>query len=149
MTQVIDTRLDVTELAVYLEKVKEIPTVSKLMAGVYLRDFIVGLDIAGQLLAKAIQMDIKAKSALEHAEAIAFLENAAEYLETKKIKWSAEAAKKYIDIDPDVMKAKDAKARTEALVALLKNKHAILRMSHDSLKKIIYGDSYMTPFEGM
>ena len=89
------------------------------------------------------------KSALEQAEAIAYLDNAAEYLQQRNIKDSSEARKRYVDVDSGVISAKDNKARTEALVSLLKNKLSILRQSHDDLKKILYGDSHMTGYEGM
>lgn len=141
--------IDVSQLTTYLDKVKDIPSVSKLMAGAYLRDFIVGQDVAGQMLAKAVQADIKAKARLEQAEAIAYLDKAADYLRERNIKDSSEARKRYVDVDQGVLEAKDNKARTEALVSLLKNKLSILRQSHDDLKKIAYGDQYMTPYEGM
>jgi hypothetical protein len=132
-----------------LDKAKKIASVSKMMAGVYLQDLIVGQDIAGQMLAKAIQADIKAKSKLDEMEAIAYLDKASEYLKERNIKDSSEARKRYVDVDSDVIAAKDNKAKTEALVALLKNKLNVLKMSHDDLKKITYGDSSMTQFEGM
>jgi hypothetical protein len=141
--------IDVTQLSIYLDKANKIATVSKMMAGVALQDLIKGQDIAGQLLAKAIREDAKAKAKLEHAEAIAYLENAPDYLVSKGIKYSAEACKRYVDLDETVMAAKDHKAKTEALVVLMKNKHSILRMAHDDLKKIIYGDQHMTGYEGM
>lgn len=141
--------LDVTALAAYLEKVKDIATINKMMGASYLRDFIEGQDIAGALLAKAVQADIKAKAALEQAEAIAYLDKASEYLKLNNIKDSSEARKRYVDIDPDVIAAKENKAKTEALVALIKNKLSVLRQAHDDLKKILYGDQYMTPYEGM
>lgn len=141
--------VDVTALATYLEKVKEIASVSKMMGAVYLRDFIIAQDIAGQMVAKAVQADIKAKTKLEQAESIAYLDKASDYLLSKNIKDSSEARKRYVDIDPDVIAAKDGKAKTEALVALLKNKLSIFRQSHDSLKKILYGDQHSTGYEGM
>jgi hypothetical protein len=143
------SQLDITQLSIYLDKAKKIASVSKMMAGVYLQDLIVGQDIAGQMLAKAIQADIKAKSKLDEMEAIAYLDKASEYLKERNIKDSSEARKRYVDVDSDVIAAKDNKAKTEALVALLKNKLNVLKMSHDDLKKITYGDSNMTQFEGM
>lgn len=141
--------IDITTLAIYLDKVREIASVSKMMGAVYLRDFIIGQDVAGVLLAKAVQADIKAKARLEQAESIAYLDNAAEYLQARNIKDSSEARKRYIPVDEGVIKASDDKARTEALVSLLKNKLSILRQSHDDLKKILYGDQHMTQYEGM
>jgi hypothetical protein len=141
--------IDITTLAIYLDKVREIASVNKMMGAVYLRDFIIGQDVAGVLLAKAVQADIKAKARLEQAESIAYLDNAAEYLQARNIKDSSEARKRYIPVDEGVIKASDDKARTEALVSLLKNKLSILRQSHDDLKKILYGDQHMTQYEGM
>ena len=141
--------IDVGQLATYLNKVSEIASVSKMMGAVYLRDFIQGQDVAGQLVAKAVQADIKAKARLERAEAIAYLDKAGDYLASKQIKDSSEARKRYIDIDDAVITAKDHKASTEAMVLLFKNKLSILRQAHDDLKKILYGDQHMTGYEGM
>jgi hypothetical protein len=142
-------RVDISTLAIYLDKARKFASVSKMMAGVYLQDLIIGQDVAGQLLAKAIQADIRAKARLEEAESIAYLDKASEYLRQRSVKDTSEARKMYIPIDPDVKKAQDDKGQTEALVSLLKNKLSILRMSHDDLKKITYGDQHMTNFEGM
>lgn len=141
--------IDVTRLAVYLDKVREIASINKMMGATYLRDFIEGQDVAGQLVARAVQADLKAKSRLEQAEAIAYLDYASDYLKSKGIKDSSEARKRYVDIDEGVLEAKDKKAQTEALVSLMKNKLSVLRQAHDDLKKILYGDSHMTGYEGM
>lgn len=141
--------VDITRLATYLSKVKEIASINKMMGATYLRDFIEGQDVAGQLLAKAVQEDIKAKAKLEQAEAIAYLDYASDYLKSKNIKDSSEARKRYVDIDDGVIAAKEHKAKTEALVSLMKNKLSVLRQSHDDLKKILYGDSNGTQWEGM
>ena len=141
--------IDIGSLAVYLGKVKEIASINKMMGATYLRDFIVGQDVAGQLLAKAIREDAKAKARLEQAEAVAYLDYASDYLKSKQIKDSSEARKRYVDVDMHVIEAKDHKAKTEALVSLMKNKLSVLRQAHDDLKKIMYGDSHMTGYEGM
>lgn len=141
--------IDVTQLAGYLAKIKDIASINKMMGATYLRDFIEGQDVAGVLLARAIREDAKAKAKLEHAESIAYLDRASDYLASKGIKYSSEAAKRYIDIDEDVLRAKDNKAQTEALVCLMKNKLSVLRQGHDDVKKILYGDSHMTGYEGM
>jgi hypothetical protein len=120
-----------------------------MMAPVYLRDFILGQDVAATLLAKAVQADNKAKAALEFAESTAYLENAKAYLDARGIKDTSEARKQYVNVDPAVVQAKDQKAMTEAMVVLLKSKLSELRQSHDTLKKITYGDNSMTPYEGM
>lgn len=142
-------RVDITQLATYVNKIQELSSVNKMMAPVYLRDFIVGQDVAANLLAKAMQADSRAKAQVEYAESIAYLEKAREYLDSKQIKDTSEARKQYVNIDADVRKAKDDKARTEALVSLLKGKLSQLRQAHDDLKKIAYGDQNMTPYEGM
>jgi hypothetical protein len=149
MSELLDKPLDITHLATYTNKIGEVASVSKMMAPVYLRDFIIGQDIATTLLARAVQADAKAKARLEYVESIAYLENAGTYLESKSIKESSEARKRYVDIDPDVVAAKDSKARTEALVVLLKGKLSELRQAHDDLKRIAYSDPHMTAYEGM
>lgn len=141
--------IDISQLATYLDKAGQIASISKMMVGVYLQDLIKGQDIANALLAKAIQADIKAKSRLDYVESMAYLDKAGDYLHSKGIKDSSEARKRYVDIDDEVMAAKDKKAQTEALVVLLKGKANVLRQSHDDLKKLHYGDQYMTGYEGM
>lgn len=142
-------RVDVTRLATYVNKIQELAAINKLLAPAYLRDMIVGQDVAANLLAKAIQADSRAKTSLERAEAIAYLDNAREYLESKKIKDTSEARKQYVNIDSDVLNAKEQRARTEAMVVYLKSVLSQLRQAHDDLKKITYGDSNMTQYEGM
>jgi hypothetical protein len=148
MGELTDT-LDVTRLINYVNKVHELSTVNKLMAPAYLKDMIVGQDVAANLLAKAIQADSRAKTSLERAEAIAYLDRAKDYLETKGIKDTSEARKQYVNIDSDVLNAKDQRSKTEALVVYLKSVLSELRQAHDDLKKITYGDNNMTPYEGM
>lgn len=141
--------LDVTRLAEYVNKIQELSSVTKMMAPVYLRDFIIGQDVAANLLARAISADSKAKAQLEYAESIAYLEKAKDYLESKGIKDTSEARKQYVNVDQDVTAAKDKRAQTEALVSLMKSKLSQLRQAHDDLKKIAYGEQNLTPYEGM
>lgn len=141
--------IDVTALAQYLQKVGQLSSVNKMMGPTLLKEFIEGQDVAGAMLAKAIREDGRMKAKLDQAKAIAYLDRSAEYLESKNFKLTDESRKKYVDIDPDVMEASDNKAQTEALVMLLKNKLSILRQAHDDLKKILYNDQQMTPWEGM
>lgn len=141
--------VDVTRLAHYVNKIGELASVTKLMAPVYLQDMIMGQDVAANLLAKAIKIDSQAKAKLEYAESIAYLERAADYLASKSIKDSSEAKKQYVNIDPDVVKAKDHKAQTEALVVLIKSRLSELRQCHDDLKKITYDKGNDTQWEGM
>jgi hypothetical protein len=141
--------LDVSDLVKYSNKIKDIGSINKMMAPVYLRDFIEAQDLVGNMLAKAIQADGRAKAKLEQAESIAYLDNAAEYLTSKGIKDTSEARKQYVARDQDVLRTSEEKAKTEALVAFLKNKLSVFRQAHDDCKKIAYGDQHMTPFEGM
>ena len=141
--------IDVTTLARYLEKVGQLSSINKMMGPAYLKDFIEGQDVAGQMLARAIREDGKMKARLDQARAIAYLDRASEYLKSKDIKVTDKSREAYVDIDDDVIAAMDNKAQTEALVVLLKNKLSVLRQAHDDLKKILYGDPHMTPWEGM
>ena len=143
------TSVDITSLAQYLEKVKDLSSINKMMGPTYLKYFIEGQDVAGSMLAKAVQSDIKAKAHLDKVESIAYLDKAADYLKERGIKDSSEARKRYVDVDPEVLEAKDHKAKTEALVHLLKSKLSVLRQSHDALKKILYADQSGTAWEGM
>lgn len=149
MTTLPEKVVDITRLATYTNKIQELSSVTKMMAPVYLRDFIIGQDIAMNLLAKAIQADGQAKAKLEYASSIAYLERAKAFLDAKGIKDTSEARKQYVDIDQDVVSAKDNKARTEALVVLLKGKVSELKQAHDDLKKFTYADPNMTEYEGM
>lgn len=142
-------RIDVTKLVKYDEMTENIHAVTKLMAPSYLRTFIEAQDIATTMLAKAIKEDSMAKAKLDHARAIAYLERSSEYLEAKNIKVTDESRKRYVDIDEDVMKALEHKSATEAIVVFLKGKVSKYRQAHDDTKKITYGDSNMTNWEGM
>jgi hypothetical protein len=142
-------KVDITRLVTYVNKVQELSTINKLLAPAYLRDMIVGQDVAANLLAKAMQADSRAKAKLDYVESIAYLEKASEYLDKHGIKDTSEARKQYINVDPDVVAAKDIKASTEALVYLIRSRQSELRQAHDDLKKIVYGDQNLTPYEGM
>lgn len=141
-------QVDITLLATYLKKASEISKVSKAMSGVYLQDLVIGQDVANTLLAKAINEDLKAKSALDYSESVAYLEKASDFLTSRKIKDSSEARKRYVDIDVDVLSAKDRRAKTEALVSLLKGKCNVLRQAHDDLKKLHFSDQYGSSYAG-
>lgn len=141
--------LDVTKIAEYSKKLKDIGSISKMMAPMYLRDFILAYDVTNNLYSNAIRCDIMAQTALDTAKSIAYLDNARVYLEQRQIKDTSEARKQYIDLDADVIAAADVKARTAALVQLLRNKLQEFRMAHDDVKKMTYGDAYLSPDEGM
>jgi hypothetical protein len=149
MSDLPQQRLDITQLAQYVNKIGELASVTKLMAPVFLQDMIIGQDVAANLLAKAIKADSQARAKLEYVESIAYLEKSRDYLESKQIKDTSEARKQYVNIDPDVVKAKDAKAQTEAVVVLIKSRLSELRQCHDDLKKITYDKGTDTQWEGM
>jgi hypothetical protein len=140
--------IDVSKLVEYSRKIKDIGSLNHMMAPAYLRDFIMAYDYTNSMLSVAVRCDAEASSHLDSVKAIAYLDRAGEYLESKGIKDSAESRKRYVDIDEDVIKAQDIRAKTTALVVFLKNKLQAFRMAHDDVKKMVYGDSYQTPNEG-
>jgi hypothetical protein len=140
--------IDVTKIAEYSRKLKDIGSITKMMAPMYLRDFILAYDATNTLYASAIRCDIMAATAFDTAKSIAYLDNARAYLEARNIKDTAEARKQYVDVDADVIAAADTKAKTAALVQLLRNKLQEFRMAHDDVKKMTYGDGYSSPEEG-
>ena len=141
--------VDVTLLVKYTQKIKDIGSLQKMMAPLYLKDFIEAMDVSSTMLSAAVRLDLDAETKLKQSESIAFLDRAGDYLKDKGIKDSAEARKKYIDIDTDVLVAKNEKARTAALVVFLKNKVQQFRLAHDDVKKISYGDQQLSNWEGM
>lgn len=142
------TSIDVTKLAEYSRKISEIGSLNKMMAPNYLRDFINAMDLTSDLLSKATKMNLDAKSELEKSRAIAYLEKAEDYCTEKEIKMSNGVREMYVDLDDDVIAAKDKYAATEALVTFLKNKYQAFRCAHDDVKKISFNDTQGTGFEG-
>ena len=144
------TAIDVTEIIEYSNKIKEIGRgFNKMTAPLFIRDFSVAYDITSNLFFEATKKDMKASAALEMAESIAYLENAGDYLKTKGIKDTADARKRYIPLDPGVIQAQDLKAETAAVLAFLKCKLQEFRSAIECVKKIAYGDNFMSPDEGM
>jgi len=141
-------KIDITCLVRYSNKIRDIGSLSKMQASTYMQDFISAIDMTNLMLMNAIKLDLDAKSILSTTESIAYLDRASDYLKSKEIRDSDSAKKMYVNIDPDVVSAKDTKARTEALVAFLKNKLQVFRFCHDDVKKIGYADQQMTNFEG-
>lgn len=142
------TSIDVTKLAEYSRKISEIGSLNKMLAPNYLRDFINAMDLTSDLLSKATKLNLDAKSELEKHRAIAYLETAEDYCKQKDIKMSNGVREMYVDIDPNVIAAKDKYAATEALVTFLKNKYQAFRCAHDDVKKISFNDTQGTGFEG-
>ena len=122
-----------------------------MLAPMYIRDFIVAFDLTNSLLARAVRTDLRADSFLKQSEAIAYLDRAGPFLKEKGIKDTAEARKRYVPMDPDVLTAHDAKARTAAMLVFLKNKLSEFRYAYDAVKKIAYSNDYNhnTDYEGM
>lgn len=142
------TSVDVTRLAEYSQKISEIGNLNKIMAANYLRDFINAMDLCSDLLSKAVKINLDAKSELEKTRAIAYLEKSEDYCKEKEIKMTNGVREMYVDIDPDVIAAKDKYAATEALVTFLKNKYQAFRCAHDDVKKISFNEVQGTGFEG-
>jgi len=144
--------LDMTRVIEFTRKIQDISKgFNTQLAPIYLRDFIIAYDLTNALLAKAVRTDLRADAFLKQVESIAYMDNAHEYLEQRGIKDTAEARKRYVPIDPDVMKAQDTKARTAAMVVFLKNKLFEFRLAHDDVKKIAYSSDYNhnTEYEGI
>jgi hypothetical protein len=139
---------DITAIIKYSQKIEQIGLgFNKMTAPLYIRDFSVAYDVTSNMFFEAIRKDMEAGNALELAESLAYLENATSYLETKGIKDTAEARKKYVALDIGVQKAATEKAKTAALVAFLKCKLSEFKTAIESVKKIAYGDLYMTQDE--
>ncbi len=119
-----------------------------MMAPQYLRDFILGYDVTNAMLSTAVRCEIEAKTALDRAKAIAYLDRAGDYCKKNDIKISNGVREQYVELDDDVAEAKSTYAKTVALVTFLKNKLYEFRMAHDDVKKMVYSDSYQTPNEG-
>jgi len=150
--QVIESNLDSIDLkhiAAFSRKLSDIGQgFNKMMAPVYLRDFIIAYDVSSVMHAKAVQAELNAKAALDTAEAIAYLDRAPDYFKVKGEKPTVESRKAYVALDPDVQRAKDIYARAQALSLLLRNKVQEFRFAIDAVKKLSE-DGYMTPWEGM
>jgi hypothetical protein len=140
--------LDVTKLVFYTEKIKEIGELNKMMAPQYLRDFINAMDLTSSMLSKATKANLDAKSTLEKMKAIAYLDKAEDYCKEKNIKMSNGIREAYVDLDEDVIKAKEQFNASEAMCVFLKNKYQAFRCAHDDVKKISFNDTQGTGFEG-
>lgn len=143
--------LDIGNLLRYNQKLEDLTKgANTIQAPMYLRDFILAYDEANVLLAKAMRYLGQAESELKTAESIAYMDNAKDYLNSKDIKDSSEARKRYIPLDPDVQKAEKIKALAESVVQFIKNKMQVYRLAHDDVKKIAYAnDNNNSPYEGM
>lgn len=140
--------IDVTKLSEYTKKISEIANLNKMMAPAYLRDFINAMDMTSSMLSKAVKSNLDAKSELEKFKAVAYLDKAEDYCKAKGIKMSNGVREAFVDLDEDVIRAKDKFAATEAMVTFLKNKYQAFRCAHDDVKKISFNEVQGTAFEG-
>jgi len=140
--------IDVTKLVHYTEKIKDIGSLNKMLAPNYLRDFIMAMDLTSSMLSRAVQSNLNAKSDLERAKAIAYLDRAPDYCKEKGLKLSNGVCEMYVDLDEDVNSAKERFAASEAMVTFLKNKYQAFRCAHDDIKKISFNEVQGTGFEG-
>lgn len=142
--------LDMTRVVEYTHKIQDISKgFNTSLAPIYLRDFILAIDVTNGLLASAIRTHARAEAYAKQMEAIAFMDNAKVEIEQRGLRDSAEARKRYVPMDPAVIEAHEAKAKTEAMVVFLKNKLQEFRLAHDDVKKIAYSNEYNTEYEGM
>lgn len=140
--------IDVTRLAEYTKKISDIGSMNKMLAPNYLRDFINAMDMTSSMLSKAVKINIESKTQLDKVRAIAYLDKSEEYCRTNNIKMSNGVREAYVDLDEDVIKAKDILAASEAMVTFLKNKHQAFRCAHDDVKKMVYDTNKDTNWEG-
>lgn len=141
-------KIDVTKLVEYSKKINEIGSLNKMLAPNYLRDFINAMDMTSSMLSKAVKANLECKASLDKAKAIAYLDKAADYCRENDIKISNGAREMYVDLDDDVVDAKNKFAAAEALVLFLKNKYQAFRCAHDDVKKISFNEVQGTGFEG-
>lgn len=141
--------IDLKHIAAFTRKLGDIGQgFNKMMAPVYLREFIIAYDVSSVMHAKAVQAELNAKAALDTAEAIAYLDRAPDFFKKRDEKPTVESRKAYVTLDPDVQRAKDVHARAQALSLLMKNKVQEFRFAIDAVRKLSE-DGYMTPWEGM
>lgn len=139
--------IDVTKLVEYTKLISDIGSINKMMTHQYLRDFINAMDLTSSMLSKAVKANLQSKAQLDRVEAIAYLDKASDYCIAKGIKISNGVREKYVDLDPDVIAAKDVHAASEAMVTFLKNKYYAFKAAHDDVKSISHVGNNTT-FEG-
>lgn len=128
--------IDVTKLVKYTKLISDIGSINKMMTHQYLRDFINAMDLTSSMLSKAVKANLNAKAQLDKSKAIAYLDKATDYCKGNNIKISNGVREMYVDLDEDVITAKDKYASTEAMVAFLKNKYYAFKSAHDDVKAI-------------
>ncbi len=140
--------IDVTKLVEYTKKIQEIGSLNKMLAPNYLRDFINAMDMTSSMLSKAVKSNLEYKASLDKFKAIAYLDKATDYCKDNDIKISNGVREMYVDLDQDVIEAKNRYAASEAMVLFLKNKYQAFHCAHDDVKKISFNEAQGTGFEG-
>jgi len=142
---------DVSRILVYQDRLENLTQGANTMnAPLYIKDFILAYDEANVLLSKATRYLHQAEAALKTAQAIAYMDNAPDFLKERDMKDTSAARERYVDLDPSVQKAANARALAESLVVFLRNKLQVFRLAHDSIKKIAYAnDNNNSAYEGM
>lgn len=141
--------LDLKKISEYTRKLSDIGDgFNKMMAHVYLRDFIIAYDVSTIMFARAVQIEMQAKSHLEEVEAIAFLDKSSEFFKLRGEKATVESRKAFVDLDPDVKQAKETLARATATAVLMKNKVQEFREAIGAVK-LLQHDGYTSQWEGM
>lgn len=141
--------IDLNKLNDYVRKLQTVDQgYNRNLAPAMMRDFIVAQDIASILLAKAIQVEMMAKAAVETAEAIATLDKADDYFTAKGQKPTDKMRQAYVALDSDVKQAKDIHAKVTAIVALVKNRVFEFKSAYEAVKQMSR-DGQQTPWEGM
>lgn len=148
----IQSRLDAIDLNKLNDYVRKLQTVdqgyNKNLAPGMMRDFIVAQDIASVLLARAVQAEMMAKSAVETAEAIATLDKADAYFAAKGQKATDKMRQAYVALDPEVQQTKELHARAVAIVTLVKNRVYEFKSGYEAVKQLCR-DTQQTSWEGI
>jgi hypothetical protein len=140
--------IDMGKLTEYVRKLSTIEEASNTnLAPTMMRDFIMAQDMASVMLARAIQAEMMAKSAIDTAEAIALLDKSDAFFKARDQKPTADLRKAYVALDPDVNAARDLHAKTVAVVTILKNRVYEFKSALDSVRQI-YRDTKQTQWEG-
>lgn len=139
-------KINLDKLYNFTNKINEIPSVTKYNASVLMRDFILAQDLSSELLSKAIVLEARAKTLVGTTEAIALLDKSEEYFKQKNQKPTQDLRAAYVDLDQDVIDAKDLFARATALASFLKNKIYEFKSAFEAVKQISR-DFQVTPNE--
>lgn len=130
-------------------KMSELGGMHRASAPLYIRDFVLAMDKAGQIFGKVVQLKLDIEAHLGACYSIAYFDKSRAYCEIKGEKFTSEAKKQYQDVDPDVLEAKDLHAEVSCYFEIIKNKLGCFKMTHDDSKKIAYDDGNQTHYTGV